>query len=43
LERRPHGANRDFTSRRIHEGTTEKLETSNEGNKRSLEEYEEAV
>jgi len=30
-------------SRRIHEGTTKKLETSNKHNGRSLEEYEEAV
>jgi len=30
-------------SRRIHEGTTEKLGTSNKCNGRSLEEYEEAV
>jgi len=40
LERRPHGANRDSTSRRIHEGTTEKLGISNECNGRSLEEHE---
>jgi len=43
MERRPHGANRDSTSRRIREGTTEKLGTSNKYNGRSLEEYEEAV
>jgi len=43
MERRPHGANRDFTSRRICEGTTEKLGISNECNERSSEEYEEAV
>jgi len=30
-------------SRRIHEGTTKKLGTSNEYNGRSSEEYEEAV
>jgi len=30
-------------SRRICEGTTEKLEASNEHNRRSSEEYEEAV
>jgi len=40
LERRPHGANRDSTSRRIHEGTTEKLRTGNECNGRSIEEHE---
>jgi len=43
MERKPHGANGDSTSRRIHEGTIEKLETSNEHNGRSSEEYEEAV
>ena len=43
MERRPHGANKDFMSRSIREGTTEKLGTSNEHNGRSLEEYEEAV
>jgi len=43
MERRPHGANGDSTSRRIYEGTTEKLGTSNEGNERSSEEDEEAV
>jgi len=43
LERRPHGANGDSISRRIHEETTEKLGTSNECNRRSSEEYEEAV
>jgi len=43
MERRPHSANKDSTSRRIHKGTTEKLETSNEYNGRSLEEYEEAI
>ena len=43
MERRPHGANRDSMSRRLHEGTTEKLGTSNERNGRSSEEYEEAV
>jgi len=43
MERRPHGTNGDSTSRRIHEGTTEKLRTSNECNGRSSEEYEEAV
>jgi len=40
MERRPHGVNRDFTSRRICEGTTEKLGTSNKHNRRSSEEYE---
>jgi len=35
MKRRPHGANRDSTSRRIHEGTTEKLGTSNKRNGRS--------
>jgi len=43
LERRPYGANGDSMSRRICEGTTKKLETSNECNGRSSEEYEEAV
>ena len=43
MEKRPHGANGDSTSRRIHEGTTEKLETSNEHNRRSSEEDKEAV
>jgi len=43
MERRPHGANGDSTSRRICERTIEKLGTSNEHNRRSSEEYEEAV
>jgi len=43
MERRPHGTNRDSMSRRIREGTTEKLGTSNEYNGRSSKEYEEAV
>jgi len=43
MERRPRGANRNSTSRRICKGTTEKLGTSNECNRRSLEEDEEAV
>jgi len=43
LERRPHGANGDSTSRRICEETTKKLRTSNEHNGGSLEKYEEAV
>jgi len=43
LKRRPHSANIDSISRRIHEGTIEELGTSNECNGRSLEEYEEAV
>ena len=40
LEGKPHGTNGDSISRRIHEGTTEELETSNEYNGRSIEEYE---
>jgi len=43
MKRRPHGANGDSTSRRLHEGTTEKLGTSNKCNGRSSEEYKEAV
>jgi len=43
MERRPHGTNRDSMSRKIHEGTTEKLGTSNKHNGRSLKEYEEVV
>jgi len=43
MKRRPHGANRDSMSRRICEGTTEKLGTSNKCNRRSSEEYEEVV
>ena len=43
MERRPYGANGNFMSRRICEGTTEKLGISNECNKRSSEEYKEAV
>ena len=38
MERRPHGANRDSMSRRIYEGTTEKLGTGNKHNRRSIEE-----
>jgi len=34
---------RSLQSRRIHEGTTEKLEISNKHNGRSSEEYEEAI
>jgi len=43
MERRPHSANRDSMSRRIRERTIEKLGTSNKYNRRSSEEYEEAV
>jgi len=43
LERRPHGANRDSTSRRIHEGTTEKLRTGNKCNERSTEEHKTTI
>jgi len=43
LERRPHGANGDSTSRRIHEEITEKLRTSYKCNGRSSKEDEEAV
>ena len=43
MERRSHGANGDSMSRRICEGTIEKLGTSNKCNRRSLEEYEEVV
>jgi len=39
LKRRPHGANEDSMSRRIHEGTTEKLGTSNKCNGRSSEKH----
>jgi len=40
LGRRPHGVNRDYTSRRIREGTIEKLRTGNEHNGKSIEEHE---
>jgi len=43
MKRKSHGANGDSTSRRICEETTEKLGTSNKCNRRSSEEYEEAV
>ena len=43
MKRGSHGVNGDFMSRRICEETTEKLETSNECNRRSSEEYKEAV
>ena len=43
MEKRPHGANGNSMSRRIHKETTEKLGTSNECNRRSSEEDKEAV
>jgi len=43
LERRPHGANRDSTSRRICEGTTEKLGIGNRLNGRNTKEHEMAI
>jgi len=43
LKRRPHGANGDSMSRRIHEGTTEKLGTGNGCNRRSIEEHETTI
>jgi len=43
LERRPHGANGDSISRRIHERTTEKLGTDNKYNRRSIEEHEKTI
>ena len=43
MERRPHGANGDFTSRRICNGLIEKLGASNKCNGRSTKEYEMAI
>jgi len=43
MKRRPCGTNDDSMSRGIHKGTTEKLETSNECTRRSLEKDEESI
>jgi len=43
MERRPYGTNDNSMSRRIHKGTKEELETSNECTRRSSEEDEESI
>jgi len=43
MERKPCGTNNNSISRRIHKGTKEELETSNECTGRSSEEDEESI
>jgi len=43
MERRPCGSNRDFTSRRISCRNEEELRTSDKGDRRSIEDNEEAI
>jgi len=43
MEKRPHSANGDSMSKRIHKGTTEKLGTGNKHNGRSTEEHKTTI
>ena len=43
MEKRPHDANRNSTSRRIHDGVTEKLEPNNKSIGEGTEKHEKAI
>jgi len=43
LERRPHGANKDFTSRRILNWNTKELGTGKESNREDTRKHKEAI